>query len=79
MSHGHEAGSYLWTRAVGPEIIRALLWAINPSEGNTFRALVVEQFNRVAAEHTDHVTREPAGHGGPGKAENEESHEETAC
>lgn len=44
-----------------------------------FRALVVEEFDRVAVEHTDRVTREPAGHSGPGKAENEESHEETAC
>ena len=79
MSRGHEAGSYLRARAVGPEIISALLWAIDPSEENTFRALVVEQFDRVAVAHTDHVTRELAGHGGPGKPENEESHEETAC
>ena len=46
--------SYLWTRAVGPEIISALLW-------------VVEEFKRVAVEHTDHVTRELASHGGASK------------
>lgn len=79
MWRGHEAGSYLWARAVGSEIISALLWAIDPSEENTFRALVVEHFDPVAVEHTDHVTRELAGHGGPGKLENEESHKETAC
>jgi hypothetical protein len=43
-----------------------------------FRALVIEEFDRVAVEHTDHLTRELASHGGPGKPENEESHEETA-
>ena len=79
MSRGHEAGSYLRARAVGPEIISALLWAIDPSEEHTFSALIVEQFDHVAAEHTEHVTRELAGHGEPGKPENEESHEETAC
>ena len=79
MSHGHESGSYPWMRAVGPEIISALLWAIDPSEENTFGALVVEHFDPVAVEHTDHVTRELAGHGGPGKPQNEEGYEETAC
>jgi hypothetical protein len=67
MSHGHEAGSYLWARAVGPDIISALLWAIDPSEENTFRVLVVEEFKRVAGELTDHVTRELASHGGASK------------
>jgi hypothetical protein len=57
----------LWTRAAGPEIISALLWAIDPSEENTFRALVVERFKRVAVEHTDHVTRQLASHGGASK------------
>lgn len=57
MSRGHEAGSYLRTRAVGPEVIRALLWAIDPSEEHTFRAVVEEEFDHVAVEHTDHVTR----------------------
>jgi hypothetical protein len=64
MSHGHEAGLYLWTRAVGPEVISTLLWAIDPSEEHTVRGLlVVEQFDRVAVDQTDHVSREPAGHG----------------
>ena len=58
MSHGHGAGSYLWTRAVGPEIISPLLWAIVSSEEHTFKTLVVEQFDRVAVDHTDHVTRD---------------------
>jgi len=40
--------------------------------------LVVQDFNRVTIEDTDHLASEPTSHGGTGKPESEESGKETA-
>ena len=53
MSHGHEARPYLRTRAVGREMICAMLRAVDAAEADTFRVLVVQDLYGVSVEDGD--------------------------
>ena len=54
----------------------AWFWAVDPAEANSFRAFVVEDFNCVAVEDTNHLAGELASHGGRGRPQGEEHSEE---
>ena len=53
MSHGQAAGLSLRARAVGPEIICAMLQAVDPVESDAFSVLGVQDFDGVAVENGD--------------------------
>ena len=53
-----------------------LFRAVDPTEAYPFRAFVVEDFNRVAVEDTNHLAGELASQGGRGKPQGEEHSEE---
>ena len=54
----------------------ALFRAVDPAEADTFRACVVENFNRVTVKDINHMAGELAGHGGRGKPQGKKHSEE---
>ena len=58
MSHGHAVGLYLRTRAVGPQIICAMLRAVDAVEPDAFRVLGVQDFDGVAVEDSNDLPTE---------------------
>ena len=56
----------------------ALLWAVNALEADSFRALVVQDFDSIAIQHTDHRAGELTRKDRTGEQEREQEGPETA-